>query len=145
MLNIQFDRRADRPDAAGRCPVHLRAYFDGQRLRFATREKCFAAEWNAEKGKFKKPFPGLVEANEYLDTLTERLQARYRHLRSAGAAVTAEALKAALAPAEEEAPAAAPVVLTALYADYQGALRARGNLVQSDGVGGYHSVAPDRV
>ena len=131
MLNIQFDRRADRPDAAGRCPVHLRAYFDGQRLRFATREKCFAAEWNAEKGKFKKPFPGLVEANEYLDTLTERLQARYRHLRSAGAAVTAEALKAALAPAEEEAPAAAPVVLTALYADYQGALRARGNLVQS--------------
>ena len=133
MLNIQFDRRADRPDTAGRCPVHLRAYFDGQRLRFATREKCFAAEWNAEKGKFKKPFPGLVEANEYLDTLTERLQARYRHLRSAGAAVTAEALKAALAPAEKEAPApaAAPVVLTALYADYQGALRARGNLVQS--------------
>lgn len=133
MLNIQFDRRADRLDAAGRCPIHLRAYFDGQRLRFATREKCFATEWNAEKGKFKKPFPGLVEANEYLETLMERMQARYRQLRSAGAAVTAEALKAALAPAVEEpkVPEAEPVALAELYADYQGALRARGNLAQS--------------
>ena len=81
MLKIQFDRRADRPDAAGRCPIHLRAYFDGHRLRVATREKCLITEWNADKGRFKKPFPGLVEANEYLETLIERMQARYRQLR----------------------------------------------------------------
>ena len=53
MLKIQFDRRADRPDAAGRCPIHLRAYFDGQRLRVATREKCLITEWNADKGRFR--------------------------------------------------------------------------------------------
>ncbi|WP_083326247.1 site-specific integrase [Hymenobacter coccineus] len=133
MLTIQFDRRADRPDAAGRCPIHLRAYFDGLRLRVATREKCLATDWNADKGKFKKPFPGLTEANEYLETLAERMQARYRQLRSAGMAVTIEALKAALAPPVEapkvEEPA--PIFLTDLYADYQAALKARGNLVQS--------------
>ncbi|AMJ65921.1 site-specific integrase [Hymenobacter sp. PAMC 26628] len=134
MLTIQFDRRADRPDAAGRCPIHLRAYFDGLRLRVATREKCLSTEWNAEKGKFKKPFPGLTEANEYLEMLTERMQARYRQLRSAGAAVTVEALKAALAPPAAAAPKAeepAPIMLTDLYADYQAALKARGNLAQS--------------
>lgn len=134
MLTIQFDRRADRPDAAGRCPIHLRAYFDGLRLRVATREKCLSTEWNAEKGKFKKPFPGLTKANEYLETLTERMQARYRQLRSAGAAVTVEALKAALAPPAAEVPKAeepAPIMLTDLYADYQAALKARGNLAQS--------------
>ena len=134
MLNIQFDRRADRPDAAGRCPIHLRAYFDGQRLRVATREKCLITEWNTEKGKFKRPFPGLVEANEYLETLVEMMQARYRQLRTAGVAVTVEALKAALAPPLAEAPkeeVPAPIMLTDLYADYQAALKARGNMVQS--------------
>ena len=134
MLKIQFDRRADRPDAAGRCPIHLRAYFDGQRLRVATREKCLITEWNADKGRFKKPFPGLVEANEYLETLSERMHARYRQLRSTGVAVTIEALKAALAPPATEVPKAeepAPIILTELYADYQAALKARGNMVQS--------------
>ena len=128
MLKIQFDRRADRPDAAGRCPIHLRAYFDGQRLRVATREKCLITEWNADKDRFKKPFPGLVEANEYLETLSERMHARYRQLRSTGVAVTIEALKAALAPPAAEAPKAeepAPIILTTLYADYQAALKAR--------------------
>ena len=135
MLNIQFDRRADRPDAAGRCPIHPRAYFDGQRLRVATREKCLITEWNAEKSKFKKPFPGLVEANEYLETLLERMQARYRQLRTAGVAVTVEALKAALAPpaaaAVPKAEEPTPIILIELYADYQAALKARGNMVQS--------------
>jgi len=134
MLKIQFDRRADRPDAAGRCPIHLRAYFDGQRLRVATREKCLITEWNADKDRFKKPFPGLVEANEYLETLLGRMQARYRQLRTAGVAVTVEALKAALAPPAAAVPKAeepAPIILTELYADYQAALKARGNMVQS--------------
>lgn len=134
MLKIQFDRRADRPDTAGRCPIHLRVYFDGQRLRVATREKCFITEWNADKGRFKKPFPGLVEANEYLETLSERMHTRYRQLRSTGVAVTIEALKAALAPPVAEAPKAeepAPIMLIELYTDYQAALKARGNMVQS--------------
>ncbi len=38
-MTIQFERRTDRPDAAGRCAIHLRAYFDGQRLRFSERIK----------------------------------------------------------------------------------------------------------
>ncbi|GAA4361860.1 site-specific integrase [Hymenobacter saemangeumensis] len=132
-MTIQFERRTDRPDAAGRCAIHLRAYFDGQRLRFATRERCFATEWNADKGCFKKSFPGYQDANDYLQALTERLQSRYRYLRTEGLPITVEALKAVLQP-----PAQAPTVvvetpplLLDLYADYQAALQARGNLKQS--------------
>jgi len=75
-MNIQFERRQDLRDAVGRCPIHLRAYFDGQRLRYATREKCTDAFWDAAKGRFKRAYPGYQEANEYLDLLVNRLQAR---------------------------------------------------------------------
>lgn len=132
-MTIQFERRTDRPDAAGRCTIHLRAYFDGQRLRFATREKCLATEWNADKGKFKKSFPGFQDANDYLDALVERLQNQHRQLRTANLPITPEALKTVLLPpVEAPKPAeAAPIVLTDLYAEYQAALQARGNLAQS--------------
>lgn len=86
----------------------------------ATREKHLVTEWNADKGRFKKPFPGLVEANEYLETLTERMLARYRLLRSAGVAATIETLKAALVlptPTPPKAESPAPIILTDLYAD----------------------------
>lgn len=132
-MTIQFERRTDRPDAAGRCAIHLRAYFDGQRLRFATRERCFATEWNTEKGCYKKSFAGYQDANDYLQALTERLQARHRQLRTEGLAVTVEALKASLLPAAEAPVVAeeAPPLLLELYTDYLGALQARGNLKQS--------------
>ncbi len=66
-MTIQFERRADRPDSAGRCVIYLRAYFDGQRLRLATSERCLASEWNEEKGRFRKSFTGYKEANDVLE------------------------------------------------------------------------------
>jgi hypothetical protein len=68
-MTISFERRTDRPDASGRCTIHLRAYFDNQRLRFGTRERRLASEWHAEKGQFRRTFPGFQEANEYLQSL----------------------------------------------------------------------------
>ena len=134
-MTITFERRTDRPDAAGRCTIHLRAYFDNQRLRFATRERCLAAEWHAERNQFRRSFAGAQEANEYLQSLCDRLHAQYRQLRAAGALITPEVLKAVLAPpvvAKPVVEAEVPVFwLTALYADYQAALLARGNLAQS--------------
>jgi len=134
-MTITFERRTDRPDAAGRCTIHLRAYFDNQRLRFATRERCLAAEWHAERNQFRRSFAGAQEANEYLQSLCDRLHAQYRQLRAAGALITPEVLKAVLAPpvvAKHVVEAEVPVFwLTALYADYQAALLARGNLAQS--------------
>ena len=62
-MTIQFERRADCPNATGRCVIHPRAYFDGQRLRLATAERCTASEWNEEKGRFQKSSPGYQEAN----------------------------------------------------------------------------------
>jgi integrase/recombinase XerD len=134
-MTITFERRTDRPDAAGRCTIHLRAYFDNQRLRFATRERCLATEWHAERNQFRRSFAGAQEANEYLQSLCDRLHAHYRQLRAAGVVITPEVLKAVLAPPVVAPPvveAEVPVVwLTDLYVDYQAALLARGNLAQS--------------
>lgn len=134
-MTITFERRTDRPDASGRCTIHLRAYFDNQCLRFATRERCLATEWHAECNQFRRNFPGAQEANKYLQSLCDRLHTHYRQLRAAGAVITPEVLKAVLAPPVVAAPvveAEVPVVwLTDLYVDYQAALLARGNLAQS--------------
>jgi len=43
-MTFRFELRTDRPDAACRCTVYLRAYYEGQRPRFATREKCLPSE-----------------------------------------------------------------------------------------------------
>ena len=127
-MTVQFERRTDRPDAAGRCTIHLRAYFDGQRLRLVTREKCLASEWQTDKQKFRRSKPGFQEANEYLDSLAARVQAAYRQLRTSGIEPTPEDLKAALAPAAPvEKPKAAPVLpLIELFDEYRLALAARG-------------------
>ncbi len=125
-MTIQFERRDDRPDAAGRCVIHLRAYFDGQRLRMATAERCLAAEWNEDKGRFRKSFSGYQDANDSLEALGERLAKAYRELRTAGVTVTAALLKTALQPkvAAEDLPPAP--LLADLFGEYIEVLRGRG-------------------
>lgn len=125
-MTIKFERRTDQPDAAGRCLVHLRAYFDGQRLRISTGERCTAAEWQEEKGKFRKSFTGYQDANDALDALAERVTKAHRELRTAGVAVTPTSLKAALQPKEEVAPPPPAPLLTELFGEYIEVLRARG-------------------
>ena len=56
----------------------MRAYFDGQRLRLVTREKCLASEWQTDKQKFRRSKLGFQEANEYLDSLAAVSMARTR-------------------------------------------------------------------
>ncbi|MFD2785327.1 site-specific integrase [Hymenobacter rubripertinctus] len=127
-MTVQFERRTDRPDAAGRCTIHLRAYFDGQRLRLVTREKCLASEWQTDKQKFRRSKPGFQEANEYLDSLAARVQAAYRQLRTSGIEPTPADLKAFLAPpppVEKPKEAAVPPLI-ALFDEYRLALAARG-------------------
>ncbi len=135
-MTIQFERRSDRPDATGRCTIHVRAYLEGERPRFATREKCLDAEWDVRRGRFRRSMPGYQEANDYLQSIEERLQATYRTLRTNGEPVTKEALKAALAtmtgigssPAEDAdaAPDLSKQPLVALFDEYRAALEARG-------------------
>lgn len=134
-MTITFERRTDRPDAAGRCTIHLWVYFDNQRLRFATWERCLASEWHAERNQFRRSFAGAQEANEYLQSLCDRLHAHYRQMRAAGGVITPEVLKEVLSPPVVAKPVAeveVPVFwLTDLYVAYQAALLARGNLAQS--------------
>ena len=127
-MTVQFERRTDRPDAEGRCTIHLRAYFEGQRLRLVTREKCLALEWQTDKQRFRRSKRGYQEANEYLDSLAARVQAAYRQLRTLGIEPTPEDLKAALAPAAPaEKPKPEPVrMLVVLFDEYRTAQSARG-------------------
>lgn len=125
-MNIQFDRRTDRPDAAGRCAIHLRAYFNGQRLRYATSERCLATEWNEDKERFRRSFPGYQEANLYLEQLEERLRAAYRNLLAAGTEPTVALLRAALKPEEEATPDLPAPALVELFDEYRAVLLARG-------------------
>ncbi|GAA4000575.1 site-specific integrase [Hymenobacter fastidiosus] len=127
-MPVHAERRTDRPDASGRCAIHLRAYFDGQRLRLVTREKCLASEWQTDKQKFRRAKPGFQEANEYLDSLAARVQAAYRQLRTSGIEPPPEDLKAALAPPTPvEKPKPMPVLpLIELFDEYRLALAARG-------------------
>ena len=127
-MTVQYERRTDRPDANGRCSIHLRAYFDGQRLRLVTREKCLASEWQTDKQKFRRSMSGYQEANEYLQSLAERVQAVYRQLRTSGIEPTPDGLKAALAPpAPVEKPTPEPVrLLVVLFDEYRTAQAARG-------------------
>ncbi len=125
-MTIQFERRDDRPDSAGRCVIHLRACFDGQRLRMATAGRCLAAEWNEDKSRFRKSFSGYQDANDSLEALAELLAKAYRELRTAGVAVTAALLKTALQPkvAAEDLPPAP--LLADLFGEYIEVLRVRG-------------------
>mgnify|MGYP002777026380 CR=1 FL=1 len=113
----------------------MRAYLEGERPRFATREKCLDAEWDAKRGRFRRSMPGYQEANDYLQSIEERLQATYRTLRTNSEPVTKEALKAALAAAfgggpssadDSAAPDLTKQPLVALFDEYRGALEARG-------------------
>ncbi|MBC8084407.1 MAG: phage integrase SAM-like domain-containing protein [Hymenobacter sp.] len=127
-MTVQFERRTDRPDAEGRCTIHLRAYFEGQRLRLVTREKCLASEWQTDKQRFRRSKQGYQDANDYLDSLAARVQAAYRQLRTSGIEHTPEELKAALAPpAPAEKPKPEPArMLVVLFDEYRTAQSARG-------------------
>jgi integrase/recombinase XerD len=127
-MTVQFERRTDRPDASGRCTIHLRAYFGGQRLRLQTREKCLASEWQTDKQKFRRSMPGYQEANEYLESLAAKVQAVYRQLRSSGIEPTPEDMKAALAPPPpvEKPKPEPPQLLVNLFDEYRTAMEARG-------------------
>lgn len=125
-MTIKFERRTDQPDAAGRCQVHLRAYFDGQRCRISTGERCTAADWNEDKGRFRKGFDGSQEANDRLDALKSDVTKAYRELRTAGVAVTPAVLRAALQPKVTAADLPPAPMLTDLFGAYIEVLRARG-------------------
>ena len=123
---IKFERRTDQPDAAGRCKVYLVATFDGQRLRLSAGERCLAAEWNGDKGRFRKAFSGFQDANDGLDAFQERVAKAYRDLRTTGVVVTSALLKTALAPKVAAADLPPAPLLTDLFGAYIEVLRTRG-------------------
>ena len=127
-MTVQFERRTDRPDAEGRCTIHLRAYFEGKRLRLVTREKCLASEWQTDKQRFRRSKHGYQDANDYLESLAARVQAAYRQLRTSGIEPTPEDLKAALAPPApvEKPKPEPPQLLVSLFDEYHTAMQARG-------------------
>ncbi len=83
-MTVKFVLREDKTDKNGLAPVFIIAHFEGLRLQGFTREKCLPKEWNADKQRFRKAKEGYEEANNVLDAIAERVQKRYRELRTAG-------------------------------------------------------------
>lgn len=124
----QFVLRSDKQDAAGRRPVYLLVYADGQRLKCALGEKCRPADWNEEKQQFRRSFAGFQEANDLLAAQAEKVTKWWREVRTAGGTPTLAGLKELLkpVPVAPAAPAPKPVPFAELYEEYRQALRARG-------------------
>ena len=124
-MNICFERRAERPDAQGRCVIRLVATFDNQRLRFGTGEKCAAPEWNEKTGWFRKSFGDIDNATLRLRALRTRVEDAYSELRTKLAGpVPAASLRAAVDAVD--APAAPAPGLVELLDEHRAVLLARG-------------------
>lgn len=95
-MTTQFVLRIDKKGSAGRCPVHLIAYFDGLRLKCATGEKCKPSEWNEGRQQFRAGFTGAEEANDFLGLRAKQVSEWWRKVRAAGGTPTLAGLKAAL-------------------------------------------------
>ncbi|WP_345073931.1 tyrosine-type recombinase/integrase [Hymenobacter fastidiosus] len=126
-MTTQFVLRTDKKDGAGRCPVHLIAYFDGLRLKCATGEKCKPSEWNEGRQRFRGSFTGAEKANNFLELRAALVSEWWRTVRAAGGTPTMAGLKAALQPVVE-AVVVVPVrrSITVLNDEHREALRARG-------------------
>ncbi|SHL94519.1 Arm DNA-binding domain-containing protein [Hymenobacter psychrotolerans] len=92
-MTVKFVLREDKTDKNGLVPVFIDAIFEGLRLRCFTREKCLPKEWNADKQRFRKGKTGAEEANNVLEAMAERVQKRYRDLRTAGTPPTLALLR----------------------------------------------------
>jgi integrase/recombinase XerD len=107
--------------------VVLVCYYSGYRLTHYTGESCVVKQWDCERQRFRKSYPGYFEANGYLDSLSERLQKCFREYMSKGIIPTPTLLKDALTP-ESSVPASksSPDTIE-LYNEFLASLRVRGN------------------
>ena len=101
MLNVKFKLLAEKVDAEGKCPIFLFTYYNGYQLKFSTKEKTEPKHWDNDKMRFRRSFGGYQEANEYLDSLVERIWAAYREYMSKGIIPTPSMLKNELIPSSE--------------------------------------------
>jgi site-specific recombinase XerD len=100
-MNIKFFINKQKPDTKGKCQIFLKVHIKGKLLRYYTGEKCLPKFWDDEKQRFKKSMAGYQEANDFLDTLKEKLAANYRKFISQGKYPDISELKESLKPQKE--------------------------------------------
>ena len=123
MNPIQFKLAESRKSKSGEYPIYLRFYHSDTELVYPTGEKCQLSEWDAEKQKFRRSMAGYQQANEFLESLRERLMVGYRELRNNGLPITNETLRETL-----NAKKSPTVVydLATLYEEYRQRCKAEG-------------------
>jgi site-specific recombinase XerD len=103
-MNVQFKQLLDKTDKLGEAPVFLFCYYNSTLLKYFTKEKCLPKHWDKDKGKFKRSLPGYQEAQDYLDTLEEKVRKVYREYMQQGVMPSKVQLKEALEPTSPEEP-----------------------------------------
>lgn len=105
MNDIRYYLKNAKIDKSGRIPVYLIFQHSGKQFEYYTKEKCKPEQWDAEKMKFRRSMAGYQEANELLESLTDKLRKAYREARNAGTVITNDLLRAALAGESKTVPA----------------------------------------
>ena len=118
MMTIHFKLAADKADQTGRCPIFLMAYYNGQRFKQATGEKCDPKQWDENKQLFRRSFPGYQEANTSLEKLEERCRHAYRSYIDQGIIPSATLLKNEIAACRVTLPSHQTYPLITFFEQY---------------------------
>ncbi len=97
MNDISYRRPPAKIDKEGRFPVYLIFQDSGTSFEYYTKERCKPEQWDADKMRFRRLLPGYQQANEYLESLTEKIRGAVRSARAGGLSLTNELLRLALA------------------------------------------------
>lgn len=97
-MNIQFKLRLDKIDADGKAPVFLQFLYKDYKFVYFTKEKCNPKQWDEEKKKFKRSFPGYQDANAHLESLEDKVKKSYREYLNKGIVPTPAMLKSDMLP-----------------------------------------------
>lgn len=118
MMTIHFKLAADKTDQSGRCPIFLMAYYNGQRFKHATGEKCDPKQWDENKQIFRRSYSGYQEANTSLEKLEERCRQAYRSYMDQGIIPSATLLKNEIAARRVTTPSNQTYPLISFFEQY---------------------------
>lgn len=102
MITIKFKLDKGKADKKGNCPIFLQAYFNCQRFKQSSGEKCQPNEWNEKHGRFRSSYDECEEANRSLGLLEERCRKVYREYMDQRIIPSQAQMKSSLTPKSDE-------------------------------------------
>lgn len=87
MSSIDRFLRPDQPDKAGRYTIMLAIYWQGNRVRLSSGEKCLPADWDEQAGRVRSRVKFAADINQRLNTYSTELERYLYQSQNAGIVV----------------------------------------------------------